>query len=134
MDEDVAVRATVAAEDAVGQKLCARSNADDLAVVHVSTAVSSGDARDVRAVRCVRGSGAEDLGAVGGVGVTRKRITIGMRRRVESRPRSGVVGIAHEVEAAAHLATGAEATAELGQRVVEAAVDDRDRLARAVEA
>ena len=134
MDEDVAVRAAVAAEDAVGQKLCARSHADDLAVVHVSTAVSSGDARDVRAVRCVRGSGTEDLGAVGGVGVTRKGITIGMRRRIESRPRSGVVGIAHEIEAAAHLAAGAEATAELGQRVVEAAVDDRDRLARAVEA
>src|SRR6185295_1777522 len=94
----------------------------------------SGDARDVRSGRCVRGSGAEDLGAVCGVGVTRKGIAIGMRRRIESRSWSGVVGIAHEVEAAAHLATGAEATAKLGQRVVEAAVDDCDRLARAVEA
>src|SRR4029077_19429929 len=83
---------------------------------------------------CVRGSRAEDLGAVGGVGITRKRITIGMRRRIECRAWRGVVGIAHEVEAAAHLAAGAEAAAELGQRVVEAAVDDRDRLARAVEA
>ncbi len=130
---DVAVRAAVAPEDPVGEKLSARSDAHDLTVVRVTPAVCCGDARYVRAVGGVGGAGAKDFRPVGDVGIAGKRIGIRMRYRVESRTRGRVVGVADQVESAAHLAARTEATAELWQRVVETAVHDRDRHARAVE-
>ena len=76
---------------------------------------------------------AEHLGVVGGVRITRKRVPVRMRHRLEGRAIRVVVRIADEVGAAANLAVRPEAAAELGQRVVEPAVHDRDRDAGAVE-
>ena len=129
MHHDVAVRAAVAPEDLVGQQLCARSNADDLAVGCVPAPIGGSDPRDVRAVCGIGSAGAEDLGAVRVIGVAGKRIAVRLRNRMEGGARGRVVGVADEVEPAAHLAPGPEAAAELGQRVVETAVHDRDRHA-----
>ena len=129
----VAVRASVAPKDPVSEKLSARSDTHDLTVARVTPAVCCGDAGDVGAVGGIGGAGAEDFGPVGDVGIAGKRIAIRMRDRVESRTRGRVVGVADEIEPAAHLAARSEAAAELWQRVVETAVHDRDRHARAVE-
>ena len=130
VNHHVGVRRAVAAEHAVGEQLRARRHAHDLAR---AMAVSGSDARDVRAVAAIGCAEAEHLLAIGEVRVARQRIAVGMRDRLEARTPSVVVVVADEVVAAANLARRPEAAAKLRQRVVEAAVHDRDRHAGAVE-
>ena len=131
VDHHVRIGGPVAPEDAIGEQARTGCDAHDLA--GMSTAVCGRDAGDVRAVTCVGRPGAEHLGAVGVVGITRKRIRVRLGHRLEGWALRVVVRVADEIEAAADLAARPKTAAELGQRVVEPAVHDRDRDAGAVE-
>ncbi len=133
MDDHVRVRRAVAAEHAIREQPRAGGNADDLA--GMTAAVGGRDARDVRAVSSIGRAGPEYLVVVGIVGIARNGIAVRVRNGLKGvAGGSRVVAVAHEVEAAADLARRPEAATELGERVVQAAVHDRDRHARAVDA
>ena len=131
VDHHVSVRRAVAAEHAVDEELRARRDAHDLTC---AVPVRGRNPGDVSAVTGVRRTCPEHFLPIGEVRITREWVAVRMRNRLErGARRRRVVLVADEVEAAADLAGRPEAAAELRQRVVEAAIHDRDRHAGAVQ-